>query len=327
MSDEKILSGEEVQALLSGVSSGAIETGAGVMPAGEVEPFDLGALDRVAGGVPPALGALYGRFARDLGSRLGATVRRPVSLSLDSLRCLRYADYLGSLAGAVSLHTFEADPLRGSGLFALDAPLVYTFVDLFFGGGGQLPGELERTSFTPAEQRMADVLLRMAIDDLAHAWTEVAALEFTLTGRDDDPSRIAIAAPSEPVVVSVFSVALNDAVGQLHVVMPKAMFAPVTALLEASGHGDLDDRDRFMTAVRDELKDTRVELSATLCEARLALRDLVRLSPGDVIPIELPDHIAVVAGRTPVLVGTFGVSRGINAVKVIERIPVAEPTN
>jgi flagellar motor switch protein FliM len=53
-----------------------------------------------------------------------------------------------------------------------------------------------------------------------------------------------------------------------------------------------------------------------LAEAQVNLGELVRLKPGDVLPIEAPAEATVLAGEIPVLSGRFGVSRGRNAITV-----------
>ncbi len=327
MSEEKVLSNEEMDALLTGVSSGEVETGGGVRAPGEVVPFDIGALDRVSGGFPRALATVYGRLAEGLAERLAGIVRQSVSVTVETLRVQRYADYVGGLPSPVSLHLFAAQPLRGQGLFALDTPLLFSFVDLYFGGAGALPESMDRDALTPAELRMAGVLLNLVSADLGEAWTDIANLSIELGGIETEPSRAPIAAPTEPVVTAVFGVEMKDACGELHIVMPQVMLGPVRSLLDASDHGDLDERDRFVTAVRSGLKDTRVEVVAALTETPINVGALLKLKPGDVIPVDLPETITVKAGETPVLLGTFGVSRGQNAVKVLERMPVTEPTN
>ncbi len=327
MTEEKVLSNEEMDALLTGVSNGDVETGGGVCATGEIVPFDIGSLDRVCGGFPRALATVYGRLAEGLAERLASIVRQSVNVTVETLRVQRYADYVGSLPSPVSLHLFTARPLHGQGLFALDTPLLFSFVDLYFGGAGALPESMEREALTPAELRMAGVLLGLVTDDLVAAWTDVANLSIELGGIETEPSRAPIAAPTEPVVTAVFSVDMNDACGELHIVMPQVMLGPVRSLLDASDHGDIDERERFVTAVRSGLKDTRVEVAATLTETPISVGALLKLKPGDVIPVDLPETITVKSGDTPVLLGTFGVSRGQNAVKVVERMPVTESTN
>jgi flagellar motor switch protein FliM len=44
---------------------------------------------------------------------------------------------------------------------------------------------------------------------------------------------------------------------------------------------------------------------------------LVRLSPGDIIPIEAPQQVTLLAGNVPLYRGSFGVSQGRNALKIL----------
>jgi len=56
-----------------------------------------------------------------------------------------------------------------------------------------------------------------------------------------------------------------------------------------------------------------------LAEAQISLGDLVRLVPGDVIPIEAPQQVTLLAGDVPLYRGKFGVSQGRNALKILSR--------
>jgi flagellar motor switch protein FliM len=51
------------------------------------------------------------------------------------------------------------------------------------------------------------------------------------------------------------------------------------------------------------------------------LRELVRLSPGDIIPIEPPQQVTLFAGNVPLYRGRFGVSQGRNALKILPGAP------
>ena len=52
-------------------------------------------------------------------------------------------------------------------------------------------------------------------------------------------------------------------------------------------------------------------------EAQISLRELVQLSPGDIIPIEPPQDVTLLAGDVPLYQGRFGVSQGRNALKIL----------
>ena len=54
-----------------------------------------------------------------------------------------------------------------------------------------------------------------------------------------------------------------------------------------------------------------------LAQAKISLGELVRLTPGDIIPIEPPQDVVLLAGDVPLHRGRFGVSQGHNALKII----------
>ena len=54
----------------------------------------------------------------------------------------------------------------------------------------------------------------------------------------------------------------------------------------------------------------------------------MRLTPGDIIPIEPPQHVTLLAGEVPLYRGRFGVSQGRNALKILprrSRMSVSDP--
>jgi flagellar motor switch protein FliM len=63
-----------------------------------------------------------------------------------------------------------------------------------------------------------------------------------------------------------------------------------------------------------------IETRAVLTEAKISLGELVKLAPGDVIPIEAPDRVTLLAGDVPLYTGRFGVSQGHNALRIISGV-------
>ena len=66
------------------------------------------------------------------------------------------------------------------------------------------------------------------------------------------------------------------------------------------------------------LKTALVSLSATLGESDLTVRQVLELSPGDVLPIKSPDDVTVKVDEVTVFKGKFGIANGNNAVKITE---------
>jgi flagellar motor switch protein FliM len=79
----------------------------------------------------------------------------------------------------------------------------------------------------------------------------------------------------------------------------------------------LRKQDAWAPVLTKALQDAEVDTRAILAQAQVSLRELVRLSPGDIIPIEPPQQVTLFAGDVPLYRGRFGVSQGRNALKIL----------
>jgi flagellar motor switch protein FliM len=322
MAVNDLLSQEEIDALLSGVTSGDVDTeteeGLG---AGEVQSYDFASQDRIVRGRLPTLEMVNERFARYFRVSLFNLMRRSADIAATGVQMMKFAEYVHSLFVPTSLNLVHVKPLRGVGLFIFDPKLVFIIVDNFFGGDGRFPSKIEGRDFTPTEVRIIRLVLDHAFQDLREAWEPLLDLHFEYVSSEVNPQFANIVSPSEVVVVSQFRIELEGGGGDFHVTMPYSMLEPIRELLDAGVQSDRQERDeRWMTALREEIKGARVELRVDLTEAQITLRDLVEIEPGDVIPVDLPEHVVVFADDIPLFRAQFGASGGQRAVKVREFI-------
>jgi flagellar motor switch protein FliM len=130
-----------------------------------------------------------------------------------------------------------------------------------------------------------------------------------------------IVGPSEAVVVSTFHIELDGGGGDLHVTMPYSMIEPVREMLDAGFQSDLDDQDeRWVNALRQDVLDVDVPISATVARRQLRLRDILHMQPGDVIPVEMPEDMIMRANGVPAFKVKMGSHKGNLALQVIEPI-------
>lgn len=137
MSD--ILSQEEVDSLLSGLSAGKIETETEVRqhdPDG-VLSYDFTSQDQVVRGRMPTFEVLNDRFAREIRTSLSALLHTNVDISAESHDILKFSEFGRSLPVPTSLHVFRLEPLRGHALFVMESQLVFNLIDQFFGEIGR----------------------------------------------------------------------------------------------------------------------------------------------------------------------------------------------
>ncbi|MFC4727324.1 flagellar motor switch protein FliM [Coralloluteibacterium thermophilus] len=311
-----LLSQDEIDALLHGVDSGAVEVEPEPDPPGTVRPFDFASQDRIVRGRLPTLEMINERFIRLWRIGLFNLLRRSAELSVGGIEMMKFGEYMHSLYVPTNLNLVRMKPLRGTGLIVFEPKLVFTVVDNFFGGDGRYPVRIEGREFTQTEMRVIQLLLRQTFADLVEAWAPVMPVEFDYINSEVNPHFANIISPRDYIVVSKFHVELEGGGGDLHVALPYAMLEPIRDLLDAAMSDRAERDDTWIEAMREQLRKAEVTLSSTLVEKRMTLAQLLKLKVGDILPIDMPKHVALRVDETPVFTGEFGVANGRNAVKI-----------
>jgi flagellar motor switch protein FliM len=321
MSGADLLSQDEIDALLHGVSGGDVETETdeGLAP-GEARSYDFASEDRIVRGRMPTLEMVNERFSRSFRVSLFNMLRRSAELSVGGVDMLKFSEYIHTLYVPTSLNMIKVKPLRGTALLVFEPKLVYILVDNFFGGDGRFHAKIEGREFTPTEQRVIQILMELAFKDLREAWAPVMPVDFEYINREVNPQFANIVSPTEVVVVSKIHVELEGGGGDIHITMPYSMLEPIRDILDAGVQSDRTDvDDRWITAMREEVKNAEVELSSTLTETELSLREVLRMKAGDIIPIDMPKLVTLRAEDIPVFRGKLGVSNDMVAIKIVQQ--------
>jgi flagellar motor switch protein FliM len=317
-----LLSQDEIDALLHGVDEGDIDVEEAEVPEGEAIPYDFASQDRIVRGRMPTLEMINERFARHMRISLFNLMRRSADISINGIQMIKFGEYIHSLFVPTSLNMVRIRPLRGTALFTLEAKLVFILVDNFFGGDGRFHAKIEGREFTPTERRIIQILLEQSFIDLKEAWSPVMKVDFEYLDSEVNPALATIVSPSEVVVVCSFHIELDGGGGNFHVTMPYSMIEPIREKLDAGIQSDRDDVDsRWIEALREEVMSAEVELSATLLEKKMTLREIMNLKAGDIIPVELPEKVVVDVAGLPTFRAKYGQSRDKAALKILEQIP------
>ncbi|MEB3735331.1 flagellar motor switch protein FliM [Halopseudomonas pachastrellae] len=322
MAVQDLLSQDEIDALLHGVDDGAIDTDIESEP-GAIKSYDLTSQDRIVRGRMPTLEMINERFARYTRISMFNLMRRSADVAVGGVQVMKFGEYVHSLYVPTSLNLVKMKPLRGTALFILDAKLVFKLVDNFFGGDGR-HAKIEGREFTPTELRVVRMVLDQAFVDLKEAWQAVHDVQFEYVNSEVNPALANIVSPSEVVVVSTFHIELDGGGGDLHVTFPYSMIEPLREVLDSGVQSDVDEHDeRWVRALREEITGVKVPLSATVVKTQLKLKDLLSMQAGDVIPVEMPDHMVLCANGVPTFKSKLGAVKGNLALQILG--PVARP--
>ncbi|MEM8768676.1 MAG: hypothetical protein AAGE43_14600 [Pseudomonadota bacterium] len=208
MSD--VLSPEEVDALLKGVSSGDVASGEGFgVPAGEVVALDLTDPNTFSRDQIPPLEFSNQVLARHLTASVRPLLNNVAEVTATEPRLLSYADYLAELAHPTFIHQTHVLPLDSDILFVLSTDLILNYVDFYYGGDGvHEDQEVLTRDFTVTERGVAGRLQQKAERFMTEAWSGAAALTFEGGVVETNPAFSNFFSPSDMLVASRFEVAM-----------------------------------------------------------------------------------------------------------------------
>ena len=315
MADD-ILSQEEVDALLRGVSGEADEQ-APAEDAGAVRPYDIGRQERIVRGRMPTLELINERFARLLRIGLYNFMRKSAEISVGTVRVLKFSEFLRNLVVPTNLNLVQIKPLRGTALVVVEPTLVFQIVDSLFGGDGRFHTRVEGRDFTPTEMRIIRRLLQVVFDEYQKAWEPIFELHFEYVRSEMNTQFANIATPTEVVVTTSFSIDLGAGSSDIHICMPYAMLEPIRNVIYSAVQADRSDADsRWIGLLTQQVYGTEVEVVANLAHAKVNIGQLMALQPGDVISLDLPDVVHALVDGVAVLECRYGVMNGQYALKV-----------
>jgi flagellar motor switch protein FliM len=305
------ISNEEVAALLE-------KNGKDIATA---RPYDFAA-QRINRTQLPLLEEINKNFGDRAGASLAGLLGRDVSLRFDSLDSLKSADLQASLPVPATIAIVRLKPLPGFAYVCVEPALLLTLLDGFFGGSGRANGD-PQAAIAPAAQRFLNLMLRCFAADLTAAWAVVSPVELELVKQETNPRLVQLGGALESVVVARFTVEFAARSGRIDWLLPDALLGPIRdALAGDGGNAPVRKQEAWAPALTGALKDAQLDTRAVLAQAKISLRELVRLAPGDIIPIDAPQHVTLLAGDVPLYRGRFGISQGHNALKILPGAPV-----
>lgn len=315
-----ILSQNEIDALLTGVDSGEVETEVEEhFDEDEAKPYDFTSQDRIVRGRLPTLEMINERFARNFRLSLFGILRRSPTITVSGIQMSKFGEYIHSLFMPSNLNIVKIKPLRGTALFVMNPTLVYSIVESFFGGSGKYHTKIEGRDFTQTEMQVVMAVLEKIFDDLKKAWDPIMKLDFEHVNSEVNPHFANIVSPSEVVVISTFHVEIDNTGGDIHITLPYSMIEPIREQLHAGLQSDVVEHDeRWAKILFEGIKQASLMIKCPLANIDLTLRDLKSLKAGDVIPIEMPETVPGNIEGITVFRGQYGLSRGNHALKISE---------
>ncbi|HEX7384657.1 MAG TPA: flagellar motor switch protein FliM, partial [Burkholderiaceae bacterium] len=265
---QQILSQDEVDALLQGITGESQKLEPEQAPEGAVREYDLASQERIVRGRMPTMEIVNERFARNIRIGLFNFIRKSPEVALSGIKVQKYSAFLREIVVPTNFNIVAVKPLRGSGLIVCDPALVFAVIDSLFGGAGKFHTRIEGRDFSPTEQRIIGRLVDVVIAEYTRAWQGVFPLALEYQRSEMQPQFANIATPSEIVVATSFTLEIGDTTGTIHFCIPYSTLEPIRDVLYTSVQGDSNEPDRrWVNLLEQQIQAAEVELVAELATA------------------------------------------------------------
>ncbi|MBC8057449.1 MAG: flagellar motor switch protein FliM [Rhizobiales bacterium] len=322
--NQQILSQDEVDALLQGITGESQKLEQEHVEEGAVRNYDIASQERIVRGRMPTMEIINERFARNIRIGLFNFIRKSPEISIGSIKVQKYSAFLREIVVPTNFNIVSVRPLRGSGLIVCDPTLVFAVIDALFGGAGKYHTRIEGRDFSPTEQRIIVRMVEVITAEYKRAWHGIYPLELEYQRSEMQPQFANIATPSEIVVATSFTLEIGDTSGTIHFCIPYATLEPIRDVLYSTIQGDAAEPDRrWVNLLKEQIQAANVELIAELAQAPATVEQLLSFKVGDFIELDLHKEIQAKVIGVPVFDCHYGTSNGKYALKVNQMLTTA----
>src|SRR6187431_3517576 len=258
----------------------------------------------------PMLEIVFDRLVRMLSTSLRNFTSDNVEVSLDSITSVRFGDYLNSIPLPAILAVFKAEEWDNFGLATINSSLIYSIIDVLLGGRrGQSTVRVEGRPYTTIETGLVKRLIELVLADAELAFKPLSPVKFNIDRLETNPRFAAISRPANAAILVRLRIDMEDRGGTIELLLPYATIEPIRAVLLQMFMGEKFGRDPIWEGhLATEIGQAEIAVEAVLYEAKLPLRDLMRLDVGDTLTLEMkPDaNVAVRCGDVILTEGRMG---------------------
>ncbi|MFN3505295.1 MAG: flagellar motor switch protein FliM [Caldimicrobium sp.] len=314
---EKILSQEEIDALLAGLETGQVDT-TPKEEIGQVKPFDFRDFTISTRLKIPGIDVINDYLTRSLRLGLSTLLREMIEITNLPTQMERFKDFMQKIPVPTSIHIYRIDPLKGHSLLIIDAPLVFLFVERFLGGGERKSIRVEGREFTPIEQRLIKKVVNLILDELEKAWRNISPIKPKYIRGEVNPQFARVLQPEETVLITGFVLELEQLSGKILFCYALSSLQPIKDKLYAPYQVEEIVDAKWKKALEEVVLNSEVRLKALLGKGQITIGELIHLKKGDVIVLDkkAEEPIEILVEDVPKILGRMGAYKKHLAVQI-----------
>jgi flagellar motor switch protein FliM len=245
----------------------------------------------------PMLEIVFDRLVRLMTTSLRNFTSDNVEVSLDRITSVRFGDYLNSIPLPAILAVFKAEEWDNFGLITVNSSLIYSIIDVLLGGRrGQAAIRVEGRPYTTIESNLVKRMIEVVLADAELAFKPLSPVKFNIDRLETNPRFAAISRPANAAILVRLRIDMEDRGGNVELLLPYATIEPIRDVLLQMFMGEKFGRDPTWEGhLATEIGQAEIAVDAVLYEAKLPLKQLMKLEVGDTLALEIrPDALVTV---------------------------------
>lgn len=321
----EVLSQSEIDALLSALSSGAVELEeTSAEEKQKVKKYDFKRPNKFSKDHIRTLEMVHDNFSRIASNYLTAHLRTSVQIKVLSSEQTTFEEFIHSISNPTILMSFYLEPLSGIMLFETAPSFVFQVIDILFGGQGKTV--LKTREFTEIEKNIIKRINLKLIEHLKLAWEDIIDVNVKFDNLETNPVLNQVMAPNEPVALITMSVQIAQNQSFLNMCIPYISIEKFIDKLviqyknTVTTNDDVDNKIRMQNNLMNVEVTGHVELGRT----NITVEEFLNLSVGDCISLnkhinEPLDMFIKDKLHFSVYPGTVGKKLGVQIVEIIDK--------
>lgn len=285
----EVLSQDEIDQLLTAISSGDVETEDISQPISskKVKIYDFKRPDKFSKEQIRTVSIMHETFARLTTTALSAQLRSLVQVHVASVDQLTYEEFIRSIPNPTTMGVINMDPLKGSAIMEIDPAITFSIIERLFGGRGE--GAKVARDLTEIETSVMEGIIVRILGNMREAWSQVVDLRPRLGQIETNPQFAQIVPPTEMVILVTLETKVGDVEGMMNFCIPYLTIEPIISKLSAQywyssvRHGGTTENLKIL---RDRLASVSVPLIVEIGSMDLTVGDVLSLSVGDVVKLK-----------------------------------------
>jgi len=283
----KILSQEEIDALLNSVSTGEKDGIEGQVPRKKVTVYDFKHPNLISKEQMRFLENIHEGLARNFSVFLSAQLRMIVDMNLLAIDQIMYSEFVMSIASPSAIYVGSIDEPHSQFVLEINPQLVIFIVEKLFGGKGSFISNVRPVS--QIEQKIMNRVVDKVAIEVSKNWKPISEFSCEFNRFESNPEFVQIIPSSEPVVVVSMEIQIHGKTTMMNFCYPYMWISNIMSIPEVQGKilfGIQEATEEEQNLVISNLTASNIDLRAILGGSSILIKDFINMREGDVLVLD-----------------------------------------